>query len=81
MKKLKTIFGVMVISSLVILTTPVSAQSGENSVSTSHTTEDRHDDSGKWGLLGLLGLAGLLGLNKKGDQKYSGTDASARNRS
>ena len=80
MKRFKTIFGVIVITSSIFFTSPVVAQTGTNSTTTSHTTEDDRDDHGKWGLLGLLGLAGLLGLRKKDDARYSTTDTSVRNK-
>ncbi len=70
MKKMKKIFGVLLFSAFLGITTPAVAQTPETGT-TQTTDDDDDDDNGGWGLLGLLGLAGLLGLRRRDDNRLT----------
>lgn len=72
MKKIIKVAGVFAFSAFLGLTTPVVAQSGGNSTSTSQSSGD--GDNGKWGLLGLAGLLGLLGRKRDKDNHRTTTN-------
>ena len=65
MKKLTQFAGIFLMGAMLNFSSPVIAQTTDNTPSTTTTSTDNHDDTGKWGLAGLLGLLGLLGLRKK----------------
>ncbi|HVG42846.1 MAG TPA: WGxxGxxG family protein [Chitinophagaceae bacterium] len=66
MKKVKKYLGILTLTAFLGVTSPVVAQSGDNTTTSStSSSDDGRDDTGKWGLAGLLGLLGLLGLRKK----------------
>ena len=66
MKKLFRAFSILLICAALGITNPVVAQSSDPNTTTA-STNNGDDDTGKWGLAGLLGLLGLLGLRKKDD--------------
>lgn len=65
MKKITNVAGIFLLGAMLNISTPVVAQTTDNTPSTTTTTTHNDDDKGKWGLAGLLGLLGLLGLRKK----------------
>lgn len=47
------------------------AQTTDNaSTGTTSSSDNDHDNGGKWRLLGLAGLLGLMGLRKKDDDRH-----------
>ncbi len=70
MKKVTKTLGVLFLTAFLGFTSPVVAQTTDNTTTTTTTDDmddDDDDDSGKWGLAGLLGLLGLLGLKRRDD--------------
>jgi hypothetical protein len=59
--------------SALLLTGSATGQSADQPTTTD-TTYDRRDDSGKWGLLGLVGLLGLMGLKRKDEVVRTSTN-------
>ncbi len=71
MKKITNIAGILTLSTFLMCTTPIMAQTdGDNSATMQSDTD--HDDN-NWGWIGLIGLAGLLGLRKKDDRRTTYT--------
>jgi MYXO-CTERM domain-containing protein len=70
MKKFTKIIGIALLGSTLFFSSPLVAQTTDNTTTTRTTEVDDDDDdndSSKIGLAGLLGLLGLLGLRKKDD--------------
>lgn len=75
MKKLSPL---LIVSSFLVLTPIVFAQTTSSSSPMSETIVDSDDDSGKWGLAGLLGLLGLLGLKRHDHDSHRSTTTNNR---
>jgi MYXO-CTERM domain-containing protein len=73
MKKLTSVLAVFALSMALAISNPGTAQTADNSATTTQDSEEEDDDSGNWGLLGLLGLGGLLGLRKRDDHRVPNT--------
>jgi MYXO-CTERM domain-containing protein len=73
MKKATKFMGVLALTAFLGFSSPVVAQTTDNTTTTTRTADDmdddNDDDSGKWGLAGLLGLLGLLGLKRRDDDR------------
>ena len=73
MKKVTKVLGVLAFSFMLGITSPVVAQTSDNTTTTTTSGDDEEaddeDDAGKWGLAGLLGLLGLLGLKRRDDDR------------
>jgi MYXO-CTERM domain-containing protein len=78
MKKVTKLMSVLALTVFLGITSPVIAQTTDNTTGTTATTDDGDDDSGKWGLAGLLGLLGLLGLRRKDDDRHRTTTSTNR---
>src|SRR5687767_13769046 len=74
MKKLKTLTAAIMLGCLLFISTPMVAQTTDNTTTTTDVVDnDNNDDTGKWGLAGLLGLLGLLGLRRKDNDDHRRT--------
>lgn len=75
MKKVKKIAAALTLASLLCVSTPMVAQTTDNTTTDVARADDDSDDgdTGKWGLAGLLGLLGLMGLRKKDNDDHRRT--------
>lgn len=78
MKKVTRALAVLSLATFLGFTNPAVAQSTDDAMTNTRTTDNGHDDSGKWGLLGLAGLLGLLGLRKRDDRRPTHSNPSTR---
>jgi MYXO-CTERM domain-containing protein len=67
MKKVTTLFSIMLFSIFLTASYPTMAQNDNPASTTQSASDDADEDTGKWGLAGLLGLLGLLGLKRRDD--------------
>lgn len=76
MKKVNVLFSGIALAGILTFTTPVVAQTDNNTATTTEVDGERDDDDDgddEWGLLGLLGLVGLLGLKRRDNDNNNRT--------
>ena len=82
MKKVRQSVAMLAVCGMIMIGSPVQAQSGDNTTTgtTARVDDDarEEDDGSKWGLAGLLGLLGLLGLKRRDDDHRRTTTTTVR---
>jgi hypothetical protein len=69
MKKVAKLAGILALSSVLLISTPVISQDANNSTTDTRRAENHNNNN--WGWIGLIGLAGLLGLRKKDNRSVA----------